>query len=175
MKKNTPDFASGGHTRRIKHSGLRLITAFFSLYNLPEAKNLLFEIMQYAMKRCVSIPRDPGEILEFCHYIRSFVRGSYLMQFKTKQWFLDDPSDHPSELLQGNLSDEEYHHPFLTFKNAFTAYTLDEFDDFLNEAVYFSLVACHTLPGNNLISPLIHLAKMLDAAQVLVERGIRRR
>ncbi|WPO81619.1 hypothetical protein SD427_12680 [Chryseobacterium sp. JJR-5R] len=75
-----------------------------------------------------------------------------------------------SHLILGSLSEEEYRNPFLVFQKAFREFTIRDFDDFLADMVYFSLGSFNNAPEGNIITPFIHLNKMLDAAQLILER-----
>lgn len=71
--------------------------------------------------------------------------------------------------MPGSLSENEYRNPVLVFRKAFKKFTIRDFDVFLAEIVYFSLGNFHNVPEKNIISPFLHLNKMLDAAPLILE------
>ncbi|WP_207915826.1 hypothetical protein [Flavobacterium caseinilyticum] len=71
-----------------------------------------------------------------------------------------------------HLTKEEYENPFLVFKKAFAEKTIDEFEFFLFEVIHLSLSRCIEEFDYDLITPYIYLIKMLDATQLMRERGI---
>jgi hypothetical protein len=72
--------------------------------------------------------------------------------------------------MPGSLSENEYSNPVSVFRKAFKKFTIWDFDVFLAEIVYFSLGNFHNVPEKNIISPFLHLKKMLDAAPLILER-----
>lgn len=60
--------------------------------------------------------------------------------------------------------------PLLVFKKAFQEYNIEEFDYFMSGMIYFSLGAYDHVPERNMVSPYIHLTKMLDAGHLILER-----
>lgn len=77
-------------------------------------------------------------------------------------------------LIQASLSDKEYLNPTLVFKNAFAEYSIKDFDYYIAIAVYFSMGVFKNAEESSLISPYIHLTKMLDAAHLILERRIQK-
>ncbi len=78
---------------------------------------------------------------------------------------------HP-DYYRAHFPMDEYDNPFLVFQKAFKEFTLKEFEYFNTQIVYFSLGAYSDEPEANIITLFIHLNKMLDAAQIIRERGI---
>lgn len=72
--------------------------------------------------------------------------------------------------MPGALSENEYRDPVSVFSKAFKRFTIRDFDVFLAEIVYFSLGTFRNVPEKNIISPFLHLNKMLDAALLILER-----
>ncbi|WP_257621436.1 hypothetical protein [Chryseobacterium sp. NKUCC03_KSP] len=72
------------------------------------------------------------------------------------------------------MNKEEYEDPFLVFQKAFECKTLEEYEFFLNEIVHVSLSPYKEQFDYDLITPHIYLVKMLDAAQVMSERGLKK-
>ena len=172
MKNKKIDFEAEFWDSYRKHTCLSLIDAFFEMDYLSAVKDRLFDIINYSTKCEVLMKDDPSLVFHYYLCMRSFIRASYLLQFKTKKWKLNDPPEYTSRLLQGSLSNDEYDNPFLVFQNAFKEFTLQEFEYFNTQIVYFSLGAYSDEPEANIITLFIHLNKMLDAAQIIRERGI---
>lgn len=172
MKKKKTDFEAEFWSGSAKHSCLTLIDAFFGMDDLPETKALLGQVMEYSVKCEILMKNYPSVIYYFYLCMRSFLRAAYVLQFKAKKWKLNDPPEHPSKLLQGSLTDEEYCNPFLVFQKSFAAFTLAEYELFLTEIIYHSLGAHNDKPEVTIIKPYLHVTKMLDAAQIIRERGI---
>ena len=149
-----------------------LIDAFFKMDDLATVKNNVFDIMNYSTKQEVLMKNDPSVIFHYYLCMRSFIKAVYVLQFKTKKWKLNDSSGFTSILLQGSLSVEEYADSFLVFQNDFKEYTLQEFECFNAQIVYFSLGGYSDEPEANIVTLFIHLIKMLDAAQITNERGV---
>ena len=94
------------------------------------------------------------------------------MQYKNKKWKVKNASDCKSKLHLASLTKEEYENPFLVFKKAFAEKTIDEFEFFVFEVIHLSLSRCTEEFDCDLITPYIYLIKMLDASQLMRERGI---
>ncbi|HBV16643.1 hypothetical protein [Chryseobacterium carnipullorum] len=170
MKKNRTDFETRLWAARKKHSGLQLIENFFQFTDLTTSKKRLNSIMNYAVKKDRWIKEDPSVIFHFRQSMQSFVRAGYLITLKEKKWAGNTQLEDISPLVLGLLSEKEYRNPLLVFKKAFREYSVQEFDYFMSGMVYFSLGVYDNLPERNIISPYIHLTKMLDAAHLILER-----
>ena len=59
-------------------------------------------------------------------------------------------------------------------QNAFEEKTLQEFEFFLSEITELSLSPYSGDPDSDLTTPYIHLIKMLDAGELMRERGVER-
>ncbi|WP_223559076.1 hypothetical protein [Chryseobacterium lathyri] len=170
MKKNRTDFDTRFWAVRRKHSGVKLMEIFFQLNDLAASKERLNSIINYAVKRNSWIKEDPSVIFHFRQSIQSFIRAGYLITLKEKNWAANTQLEDVSPLVLGLLSEKEYRNPLLVFKKAFREYSVQEFDYFMSGMVYFSLGVYDNLPERNIISPYIHLTKMLDAAHLILER-----
>ena len=71
-----------------------------------------------------------------------------------------------------SLSKEEYKNPFKVFQKAFEEKSLEQFESFLCEIVHLSLSPHAGESDYDSITPYVHLIKMLDARQLIMERGI---
>jgi len=175
MKKKNIDFESGCWTEHRKYSALSLMETFFQFHDPAAAKNRLYEMMEYAQNPKVLMKDNPSVIFHLYLSLRSFVRAGYCLQFKSKKWAIHAPAEPVPHLLLGSLSKEEYKDPFLVFQKAFSEFKIRDFDHFLAEIVYFSLGSFNNVPEGNVIIPFIHLNKMLDAAQLILERRKRKK
>lgn len=172
MKKKKIDFEAEFWDSHQKHSCMTLIDSFFQMDDLPTVKERLCDVMNYSTQPKVLLKNDPSLVFHFYLCIRSFIRASYLIQFKSKRWKLNEPPVCKSRLLQGFLSDKEYRNPFLVFQKAFKEFSLKEFEYFITEIIFFSLANSYDIPTDTNVAHFIHLTKMLDAAQIIRERGI---
>lgn len=173
MKKKKPDFDAAFWAGRTGSDPLQLFDAFFSTYPLNEAKEHLSSMMRYAVKRKVLSEKDPSVVFHFYLSLRSFIRAADHLSRTSGKYLLNPPKEHPSQLKQGSLSEAEYADPFLVFRRAFADHRLAAFDHFITGIAYFSLGPFGDYPEGNAITPFLHLQKMLDAAQIILERGWR--
>ena len=74
-----------------------------------------------------------------------------------------------------SLTKEEYDNPYLAIQNAFAEKTLQEFEFFLNEITELSLSPLGSDPDSDITTPYIHLIKLLDAGELINERGIEKK
>lgn len=169
MKKNI-SFESRFWSGRNKHSVLSLMEVFFQFHDLVTAKERLHHIMQYAAQRKIRIPEDPSVIFYFHQSLRSFIRAGWCLQKKRGKWLVHFFPEPGNPLLQGSLSEKEYRDPARVFRKAFQKYSLEQFEEFLSEVVYFSLGRFNNIPERNMVGPYLHLIKMLDAAWLILER-----
>lgn len=172
MKKKRIDFESQFWSGSKKHSNLRLLETFFRFNELTTAKEMLNTIVQYALKKKEWIKKDTSAVFHFHQSMRSFIRAGYLIKMKAKKWTINNPPDNTFPIMQGSLSNEEYQNPLIVFQKAFKDYSIKEFDYFMSGMVYFSLGAYKYGPESNIISPYIHFNKMLDAAYIILKKGI---
>lgn len=152
-----------------KHSGVQLMETFFQFNDLITTKELLNNIMNYAVKRNSWIKEDPSVVYHFHQAMRSFVRAGYFLILKEKKCKINTHWEDVSPLALGLLTEKEYQNPLLVLKKAFREYSIKEFDYFISGMVYFSLGIYDNPPERNMISPYIHLTKMLDAAYLIIE------
>ncbi|MGG7437394.1 hypothetical protein ACQ7CU_04865 [Chryseobacterium arthrosphaerae] len=159
---------------RKKRRKLHCIETFFKTHELVTAKQMLSSMMQYAVNGKDWLKKDPSVILPFHQLLRIFIREGYVMSKKTKKWQVNAAPDISSPMMKGSLSDKEYENPVLVFKKAFKEYSIKEYDYFISGIVYFSQQMYRHGPENNLVRPYIHLSKMLDAAYLMLERGVQK-
>ncbi|WP_419494915.1 hypothetical protein [Chryseobacterium bernardetii] len=169
MKKINTDFDPRFRQGR-KRSGLRMMETFFQFNELDVSKEMLSNIMNYAVKRNSWNNEDPAVIFEFHQSMRSLIRAGYLIMLKERKWTVDTRPEKISPWVLGLLSEKEYRNPLLVFKKAFREYTLKEYDYFMSGIVYFSMGVYENLPERNIVMPYIHTVKMLDAAHLILQR-----
>lgn len=134
------------------------------------AKQMLNKIMIYAGKKKTVINEDSSAVFHFHQALRSFVRACYAIRLKETTLEMNSNPESFSPLMQASLSDEEYLNPILVFRKAFAEYSIKDFDYYIAIAVYFSMGIFKNAGESSLISPYIHLTKMLDAAHLILER-----
>ncbi|WP_294287237.1 hypothetical protein [uncultured Chryseobacterium sp.] len=171
MKKKKPDFDAAFWAGRTGSNPLPLFDAFFTTYPLSEAKEHLSSMMRYAVKRKVLSEKDPSVVFHFYLSLRSFIRAADYLSRTSGKYRLNPSKEHPSQLKQGSLSEAEYADPVLVFRRAFDNHRLAVFDHFITGIAYFSLGPFGDYPEGNTITYFLHLQKMLDAAQLMLERG----
>ncbi|CAH0195652.1 hypothetical protein [Chryseobacterium sp. Bi04] len=159
---------------RKKCRKLQFIETFFQTHDLVTAKQLLSSMMQYAVNGKGWIKENPSVILQFHKSLCIFIHEGYMISKKTKKWQVNAPSDIGSPMMKSSLSDKEYENPILVFKRAFKEYSIQEFDYFISGIVYFSQQMYRHGPESNLVRPYIHLSKMLDAAYLILEKGLQK-
>ncbi len=153
-----------------KRSGLQLMETFFQFNDLAASKEMLNNLMNYAVNRNSWIHEDPAVLYQFHQAVQSFVRAAYLIDLKEKKKAAHVHLENLSPRVLGLLSEKEYQNPLLVFKKAFKEYSVKEFDYFMSGIVYFSMGMYNHLPERNIVNPYIHLIKMLDAAHLMLER-----
>jgi len=158
---------------RKKRRKLQCIETFFQTHDLVTAKQMLTSIMQYAVDGKDWLKKDPSVILQFHQSLCIFIREGYMISKKAKKWKVNAACDIGSPMMKSSLSDKEYENPILVFKRAFKEYSIQEFDYFISGIVYFSQEMYRYGPESNLVRPYIHLTKMLDAAYLILERGVK--
>lgn len=174
MKKNKISLETSFWAGREIESPFDLICDFFDYCTVDSYKNTLSEIMLYINQTEVCQKNHPGNIFDFHTAVKSFIRASYLLVSKSKQYKVKKAPKQWSIICQASLSSEEYQNPFLAFEKAFEYKTLEDYEFFLHEIVHVSLSPFKEEFDYDLISPHIHLVKMLDAAQVISERGVKK-
>lgn len=102
---------------------------------------------------------------------RSLVRAGRLIGEKTKKGTFEAFSDTCPSIMLAYLSAEEYRNPVQVLRHAFKTFTLQEYDEFLSAAVYFSLGNQRCEEERRIMVPYIRLIKMLDAAWLITERA----
>lgn len=172
MKKKKINFESGGWSGSHHFSAFGILETFLRFYDLATAKNLLAEMMAHSQKRKVLKKENPSEVFHFYLALRSLVRAGYRMQFKTQKRKFQVPAAQvpASDVMLGSLSEEEYRNPVLVFQKTFRKSTIRDFDSFLSDITCFSLGTFRKGPEEDTVTSFLRLNKILDAAQLIVER-----
>lgn len=174
MKNKKIPLEPGFWTANCITSPFELIDAFFDYAHHNEYRKILSEMMSVMYKKEILRKEYPGQIFVFYTALRSFIRACYRLQFKTHQWKVkaDETLQKYSKLCLGSLTEEEFQNPFTVFEKAFTEKSLEEYDFFLCEIVHLSLCPCPDVSDWDAMTPYTYITKMLDAAQLMRERGI---
>lgn len=171
MKKKKTDFESRFWSGSRKHSAVGLLEVFFQFNNLTEVKEMLSTMMHNSVQKKARIRKEPAEVFQLYLSLRSLVRASFLISKKAKKAKLKASSEiNLSKTMTGSLSEQEYRNPVEVFRSAFKICSLRDFDGFLSAVVYFSLGNSGCETGKEIIIPYLQLAKLLDAAWLIVER-----
>lgn len=152
----------------------KFLEVFFEYGNLDYYKETLNQFLFHTNKTTVYETGYPGQIFILYTAFRSFLKACFRLKSKNKKWKTRKAPEKWSIFEQASLTTDEYQNPFVVFQNAFIDTSLEEYEFFLCEIVHLSLSPCGEEFDYDLITPFIHLTKMLDAAQVLSERGIKR-
>ncbi len=171
MKKKNLDLEARFWSGSKMYSALGLMETFFQFNDLAAAKEMLSTMMQHAVKKNSRIGEEPSAVFHFYLSMRSLIRAGYLIRKQSKQGKLNLHSEIRSPLMQGSLREEEYRDSLRVFQKAFKAHSLQEFDGFMAGIVYFSLGSGSCETESSIVSPYLHLTKMLDAAWLLLERS----
>lgn len=177
MKKNKIPLETGFWTDDSITDPFELIDEFFDFEHHDGYKKVLQEMMVFTQKKEIFRKEYPGQLFVLYTAFRSFLRACYRLQFKGHQWKLKatEPVEAGCKLYLGSLTVEEFGDPFAVFKNAFAEKSLAEYDYFLCETVHLALSPYIDPSGKDMITLFFQFNKMLDAAQLLRERGIEKR
>lgn len=150
----------------------KILEAMFDYMDIAQYKKLIGEVVEYVYTRKVYCMENPGELFLNYKVFRSFLKTCYLLQFSEKAVKDDVFCEWVPGIYLASLSRAEYNNPLLVFKTAFQEKTLEEFELFLFTMFQFALSPTPDDDGDDMVTPYIHLIKMLDAAQLIFERGM---
>ncbi|RUT67810.1 hypothetical protein D0817_24465 [Flavobacterium cupreum] len=172
MKKNKMSFETSFWSAYEIGNPFEVVDAFFDYAHLDSYKHTLGDVVSYANKGEVYKKDYPGEVFVFYTAMHSFIKACYCLQSKSRKWKIKETSDCRSVLHQASLTAKEYADPFAVFKKAFAEKSLGEFEFFLCEITHLSL-SPHTVESDgDLTTAYIYLVKMMDAGQLMRERGL---
>lgn len=172
MKKNKLPLESHFWTEDGNENPFRILYAMFAYTDIEHYKKLIGEVIQHVYKKEVYCGENPGELLIYYKVFRSFLKACYLLRFSKKTVRKDDFYDWDSGIFLGSLSSIAYDNPVLVFTNAFKKKTLMEYELFLFAMFQSSLSTYKGDICTDMATPYLHLIKMLDAAQLIQERGL---
>lgn len=171
MKKKNLDLEVRFWSGSDVHSGVKLLETFFQFNDPVTAREMLNNIMICTVKKKSVPPQDAAAVFHFYLALRSFVRACFLISLKRNKWILEESPENSSPMIIGNLSSKEYSDPVRIFRKAFKDYSRKEYDAFLSSVVYFSLSDSGCDEEKKIMGPYIHLVKMLEAGNLIVERA----
>lgn len=172
MKKNKIAFDTGFWASFVAGNPFKAIDAFFDFAHLDYYKHNLTQVVMYSYKRKVYKKDNPSNVFVFYTALCSFLKVCYCMQKKSKKWKVKASLHSETVFHLSSLTKEEYENPFMVFQKAFDKKTLEEFELFLCQILELSLSPCPADPDSDLTTPYIHLIKMLDAVELIRERGV---
>jgi len=173
MKKNKFSFETNFWAHYELENPFEVIDAFFGSDSLAYYKQTLSEIVFYRSKEEVYNKECPGDVFFNYTAIRSFLRACSCLSDKSKKWKVREVSAAQKSILsQASLTAEEYENPFIVFQNAFEEHSLADFEFFLCEVIHLALRPTIVEFDSDLLTPYIHVIKMLDASQLLLESDV---
>ena len=174
MKKNKISFETRFWAGFVTENPFEAFDSIFDFAHLDYYKHNLSEAVLYCYKRKVYKQDNPCNVFVFYTAVTSFLKVCYCLKVKSKKWKVKESSPCEKVFHLSSLTKEEYNDPFLVLQNAFTENTLQEFEFFLSEIVELSLSPYAGDYESGLTTPYIHLIKMLDAGELMRERGFER-
>lgn len=172
MKKNKISFETSFWAGDTTGNPFKAINAFFAYANLDYYKQHLSEAVIYCYKTEVYKQDNPSDVFILYTVFNSFLKVCYCLQEKSKKWKVKKSLRSENVFHLSSLTKEEYDNPFMVFQKAFDKKTLEEFELFLCQILELSLSPHAEDPDSNLTTPYIHLIKMLDAIELIRERGV---
>nr|WP_315224500.1 hypothetical protein [uncultured Flavobacterium sp.] len=174
MKKNKISFDTRFWAGFVAGNPFEAFDAIFDFAHLDYYKKNLSEAVLHCYKRKIYNQEAPCNVFVFYTAISSFLEVCYCLKDKNKKWKVKDSPRSETIFHLSSLTKEEYDNPFLALQNAFGERTMQQFEFFLCEITELSLSPYYVNPDSDLATPYIHLIKMLDAAEIMKERGIER-
>lgn len=172
MKKNKISFETGFWAGFEAGNPFKAVQAFFDFAVLDYYKQNLSEAVIYSYKRKVHKQDNPSDVFVLYTAFSFFIKVCYCLQKKGKKWKVTASLRSEKVFHFSSLTKEEYDNPFIVFQKAFDEITLEEFGFFLSQILEHSLSPFGGDPESDLTTPYIHLIKMLDAAELIRERGV---
>lgn len=172
MKKNKIALENDFWARYEAGKTFKAITAFFDYASLDYYKQSLSEVVMYSYKRKVYMQDNPSDVFIFYNAVSSFIKVCYDISEKSKNWKIKESLRTETIFHLSSLTEEEYENPFLVFQKAFNEITLEEYESFLCHILELSLSPNGGDPDSDLTTPYIYVIKMLDAVELIRERGV---
>jgi hypothetical protein len=174
MKKNKIFFETRFWAGFVAGNPFEAFDAIFDFAHLDYYKQNLSQAVLHCFKTKVYKKETPCNVFVFYTTVCSFLKVCYCLKAKDKKWKVKESSRSETVFHLSSLTKEEFDNPFLVLQNAFEEKTLHEFEFFLSEITELSLSPYSGDPDSDLTTPYIHLIKMLDAAELIRERGVER-
>ena len=172
MKKNKISFETKFWAGFEAGNPFEAVDAFFDYAHLDYYKQNLIGAVLYSGKRKIYKLHNPSQLFIFYKAVHSFLKITYCLRKKSRKWKVKNSVRSEKVFHLSSLTKKEYDNPFLVFEKAFDEQTLGQFDFFLCEIVHLSLSSCSGNSDFDLLTPFVHLIKMLDALQLMKERGV---
>lgn len=174
MKKKRIDFETKIWEGVELDSWLSVMRAFFRVEDLVTLKEQRNEMLRFAFSSSCA-PITIGYNV-FWNYLcmRSFLKACFVLSKQTYKWRLSEPLIPSSNLMFASLSKQEYHDPFSIFRDAFEKYSLKDFECFNSQVLHLSMEAFSEVLEVDLLVLQHFLVKMLDGAQLILERDPQR-
>jgi hypothetical protein len=172
MKRNKISFETRFWAGFTTKNPFEAFDAIFDFAHLDYYKQNLSELVLHCYKGKVYKQDRPCNVFVFYTAVNSFVKVCHFLKLKNKKWKVKECSRSETVFHLSSLTKEEYDNPFLVLQSAFEVKTLQEFEFFLSEITELSLSPYYGDPESDLTTPYIHLIKMLDAVELIRERGV---
>jgi hypothetical protein len=172
MKKNKISSETSFRSGFVSGNPFKAIEAFFAFEDLDYYKQNLTEAVVCSYKTVVYEANNPSNAFVFYTAIDSFLKVCYCLKQKSKKWKVKAFFRSETVFHLTSLTKEEYDNPFIVFQKAFDEKTMEEFELFLCQILELSLSPHAIDPYSDLKTPYIHLIKMLDAVELIRERGV---
>lgn len=172
MKKNKTAFETNFWSGFATGNLFKAIDAFFAFAHLDYYKQNLTEAVIYSYKTKVYKQHNPSDAFVFYTAVNSFLKVCFCLKKKSKKWKVKASLRSETIFHLSSLTKEEYDNPFIVFQKAFDEKTLEEFQLFLCQILELSLSPHAEDPESDLTTPYIHVIKMLDAVELMRERGL---
>jgi len=172
MKKNKTTFETSFWAGYTAENPFKAIEAFFTFADLDYYKQSFSEAVLYSYKSKVCKQDNPSDVFVLYTVIKSFLKICFCLKEKSKKWKVAASLRSETVFHLSSLTKEEYENPFIVFQKAFEERTPEEFESFLYQILELSLSPHVADSDPDLTTPYIYVIKMLDAAELIRERGV---
>lgn len=174
MKKNKISFETRFWPGFMTGNPFEAFDAIFDFAHLDYYKQNLSEAVLHCYKGKVYKQETPCNVFVFYTAVCTFLKICYYLKEKSKKWKVKESARSEDVFHLSSLTKEEFDNPFLVLQNTFEERTLQQFEFFLSEITELSLSPYSVDPDSDLTTPYILLIKMLDAGELIRERGVER-
>ena len=172
MKKNKVSFETRFWAGFTTKKPFEIFDTIFDFAHLDYYKQNLSDALLHCYNGKVYKQDKPCNVFVFYTAVSSFVKVCHFLKGKSKKWKVKKCSRSETVFHLSSLTKEEYENPFLVLQSAFAVRTLQEFEFFLSEITELSLSPFYRESESDLTTPYIHIIKMLDASELMRERGV---